>query len=83
MLTFTYLIRYHLTKSSLDGVALGYWKGGVSVYTNSPHYIASFKSSFPKIKTGIASINFKVTDAIHEDALERVIKSAMENRTEP
>ncbi len=45
-------------------VALGYWKNGVSLYTNGPHHIAEFKAKYPAIKTGKGSINFKVADVV-------------------
>ncbi|MFX1564896.1 MAG: DUF1801 domain-containing protein [Promethearchaeota archaeon] len=60
-------------------IALGYWKSGVSVYTDSPDHIAHFKEAHPTVKTGKASINFKVIDEIPVDAVESVIKHAMEN----
>ncbi len=60
-------------------VALGYWKDGVSIYTNNTDHIAQFKARYPTVKTGKASINFKMTDGIPIDAVESVIKHAMEN----
>ena len=60
-------------------VALGYWKRGVSIYTNSPDHISQFIAKYPTFKTGKASINFKITDEIPIDAVEEVIKHAMEN----
>ena len=60
-------------------VALGYWKEGISLYTNRPNLIAEFKSKYPTIKTGKGSINFKLTDAIPTAALKRVIRHAIEN----
>ena len=59
-------------------VGLGYWKQGVSVYTNGPHNIAEFKAEHPRIKTGKGSINFKVTDEVPVPALEKVITHAIE-----
>jgi uncharacterized protein YdhG (YjbR/CyaY superfamily) len=70
-------------KTSSGWAALGYWKSGVSVYTNGPHNISEFKAEFPHIKTGKGSINFKVTDALPKPALEKVITHAMEGRREP
>jgi uncharacterized protein YdhG (YjbR/CyaY superfamily) len=64
-------------------VALGYWKNGVSLYTNGLHHIAEFKASYPAIKTGKGSINFKVSDAVPAAALKRVIRHAMEHPKEP
>lgn len=65
-------------RSKTGWVALGYWKGGVSIYTNSPDHITQFTAAYPTVKTGKASINFKLTDEIPIDALEAVIKHAME-----
>ncbi len=59
-------------------VALGYWRQGVSLYTNGPHNIAEFKAQHPAIKTGKGSINFKVKDVVPVAALERVIRHAVE-----
>lgn len=58
-------------------VALGYWKDGVSVYTNGRHNIEEFRSAHPAVKTGIGTINFRVTDEIPMDSLSRVIHRAM------
>jgi hypothetical protein len=52
-------------------VALGYWKGGVSVCTNDPHHVAEFKAEYPEIKTGKGSINFKLTDEVRAAALNK------------
>jgi uncharacterized protein YdhG (YjbR/CyaY superfamily) len=64
-------------------LSLGYWKNGVSLYTTGPQYIARFKAGFPAIKTGHASINFKVTDVIPEAALKAVIQHAIDNPEQP
>jgi len=64
-------------------VSLGYWKNGVSLYTTGPQYIARFKAEYPAIKTGHASINFKVADAIPEDALKAVIRHALDYPERP
>ncbi|MGQ0569356.1 MAG: DUF1801 domain-containing protein [Armatimonadota bacterium] len=64
-------------------VALGYWKDGVSLYTNGPHHIAEFKAKCPAIKTGKGSINFKVTDSVPVAALKKVIKHAIEHPKHP
>ncbi|MFW9934261.1 MAG: DUF1801 domain-containing protein [Candidatus Thorarchaeota archaeon] len=63
-------------------VALGYWKGGVSVYTNNPSHIALFKAKHPEVKIGKASINFKITDEIPYETLVKVVEHAMENLNE-
>ncbi|MFN2387178.1 MAG: iron chaperone [Thermoanaerobaculia bacterium] len=61
-------------------VGLGYWKDGVSLYTNGPQHIADFKAAYPKIKTGKGSINFRVTDEVPFAGVKRVIRHAMEDR---
>jgi uncharacterized protein YdhG (YjbR/CyaY superfamily) len=59
-------------------LALGYWKNGVSLYTNGRHNIAEFKAKHPRIRTGTGSINFGVTDPLPVVSVERVVKHAME-----
>ncbi|MHB0856633.1 MAG: DUF1801 domain-containing protein [Anaerolineae bacterium] len=59
-------------------VALGYWKAGVSLYTNNPQHIAEFAARHPHIKTNKASINLKLTDEVPMEDLEQVIRHAME-----
>ena len=63
-------------------VALGYWKSGVSLYTNGPHHLSGFIREHPGIKTGKGSINFRLTDDIPEESLTRVITHAMEGLKE-
>ena len=63
-------------------VALGYWKGGVSLYTNGPHNLAGFKAEQPRVKTGKGSINFKLGDPIPIEAVEKVIRHAMKGMKE-
>lgn len=65
-------------KAKSGWVALGYWKGGVSVYTNNPRHIAPFKAKHPAIKTNKASINFKSSEAIPVGDLKQVITHAVE-----
>ena len=60
-------------------VALGYWKQGVSIYTNGPHHLAEFKAAFPGVKTGKGSINLRLSDDVPLEALRQVIRHAMEN----
>jgi uncharacterized protein YdhG (YjbR/CyaY superfamily) len=69
-------------KGTSGWVALGYWKGGVSLYTNGPHHIEKFRTEDPSIKTGKVSINFKITDTVLDEALEAVIHHAMKGLTE-
>jgi uncharacterized protein YdhG (YjbR/CyaY superfamily) len=64
-------------------VALGYWKGGVSLYTNSPDHIAAFRAKHPAIKTNKASLNFKIEDEIPVEDLKQVIIHAIERPGQP
>jgi uncharacterized protein YdhG (YjbR/CyaY superfamily) len=59
-------------------VSLGLWKDGVSLYTTGPEYIATFKSRHPAIKTGKASLNFKLGEELPEKDVRDVIKRAIE-----
>ena len=67
-------------KASAGWVGLGYWKGGVSLYTNNPKYIAALKKKYPAIKTNKASINLKLTDPFPAAELKKVIRGAMERK---
>lgn len=58
-------------------VGLGYWKEGVSIYTNGRHNIAGFRAAHPRIRTGTGTINFRLTDDIPEDSLAEVIHGVM------
>jgi len=60
-------------------VALGYWKQGVSLYTNGAHHLMQFKAAHPRIKTGTGSINLRLTDEFPEAALREVIRHAIEH----
>jgi uncharacterized protein YdhG (YjbR/CyaY superfamily) len=66
-------------KAKSGWVALGYWSGGVSIYTNGPQHIEEFKAKYPAVKTGKGSINFRVTDAVPVAALRKVIRHAIEH----
>ncbi len=59
-------------------VALGYWKKGVSLYTNSSEYIEEFIKKHPAFKADEGSINFKVTDAIPVADLKKIIRHVFE-----
>jgi uncharacterized protein YdhG (YjbR/CyaY superfamily) len=59
-------------------VSLGPWRDGVSLYTTGPQHIERFKSRHPAIKTGKASLNFRLTDEFPEQDLRQVIESAIE-----
>lgn len=62
---------------------LGYWKQGVSLYTNGPHHLAEFVEAHPRIKTGKGSINFRTSDRVPAEAVEKVVRSAVENVKPP
>jgi uncharacterized protein YdhG (YjbR/CyaY superfamily) len=70
-------------KTKTGWVSLGYWKNGVTIYTNGPHNIAEFKANYPAIKTGTGCINFRVTDVIPVEALKKVIVHVMEHSIKP
>ncbi|MBL7000452.1 MAG: DUF1801 domain-containing protein [Gammaproteobacteria bacterium] len=59
-------------------VALASQKHYVSLYTCTAQHIAGFKLEYPSIKTGKACINFKPHDPLPLEALQKVIKSAIE-----
>jgi uncharacterized protein YdhG (YjbR/CyaY superfamily) len=66
-------------KAKSGWVSLGYWKEGVSLYTNGPHHIDPFREKHPDIKTGKGSINFKLSDKIPVADLKKVIRHAIEH----
>ena len=66
-------------KAKSGWVALGYWSGGVSLYTNGPQHIEEFKTKYPAVKTGKGSINFRLTDSVPVRALRKVIRHAIEH----
>ncbi len=65
-------------KAKNGWVALGYWKGGASVYTNNPAFIEEFKRKNPRFKTGKASINLINGQPLPLEDLEQVIRLAVE-----
>ena len=65
-------------KAKSGGVALGYWKHGVSLYTNSSEYVEEFIEKHPAFKTDEGSINFKVTEAIPVTDIKKIIRRAFE-----
>ncbi len=64
-------------------VGLGYWKGGVTLYSEAIPMIAEFKRKHPAIKTGKGCINFKASDVLPQQDLEQVIRFAMEPGKHP
>ncbi len=67
---------YHLPTG---WVALGYWKQGVSLYTNGPAHLAAFKAAHPKKRLRKGSINFSINAPLPEDDIRIVITHAMEH----
>jgi len=73
------VLSYHVPTYRVKSgwVALGYRKGGVSLYTNGPHNLADFKAEQPRIKTGKGSINFIAGEPLPLASVEKVIRHAM------
>jgi uncharacterized protein YdhG (YjbR/CyaY superfamily) len=59
-------------------VSLGLWKDGVSLYTTDPRHIEPFKTKHPRVKTGKASLNFKLADELPEQDVREVVERAMQ-----
>ena len=59
-------------------VSLGLWQDGVSLYTTGPEYIEDFKAKHPKVKTGKASLNFRLGEELPERDIRQVIRRAIE-----
>jgi uncharacterized protein YdhG (YjbR/CyaY superfamily) len=51
----------------------------ISLYTCSASHLESYKQKYPQQKTGKGCINFRDSDEIHYDDLERVIRHAINN----
>ncbi|MGH2620033.1 MAG: iron chaperone [Anaerolineales bacterium] len=66
-------------KAKSGRVGLGFWKGGVSLYTYGAHHLEGFREKYPAIKTSTGTINFKLSDAVPEAALRQVIKHSIEH----
>ena len=58
-------------------VALANQKQYISVYTCGYHHIESFKTKYPKIKTGKGCINFRDTDEIPISDLWDIVRPAI------
>jgi uncharacterized protein YdhG (YjbR/CyaY superfamily) len=65
-------------KARGERISLGLWEKGVSLYTTDPQHIENFRSRHPTIKTGKASLNFKLTDELPEDDIREVIRQAIQ-----
>jgi uncharacterized protein YdhG (YjbR/CyaY superfamily) len=60
-------------------VAFANQKQYISLYTCSASHLESYKQKYPQQKTGKGCINFRDSDEIHYDDLERVIRHAINN----
>lgn len=60
-------------------VALANQKGYIPVYTCGYHQIESFKTKYPKIRTGKGCINFRDTDDVPISDLRALVKYAIEH----
>ena len=65
-------------KTGTGWVALGDWKGGVSVYPHGRQPVAAFRKKHPEIKTSAGTINLKINEAIPVDDIKEAIRHAME-----
>ncbi len=66
-------------KAKSGRVGLGYWKGGVSLYTYGAHHLEEFRGQYPAIKTSTGTINLKLSDSVPVAALKKVIKHSIEH----
>jgi uncharacterized protein YdhG (YjbR/CyaY superfamily) len=64
-------------KVSSRRVHLGYWKGGVSLYTSSKNF-AEFKAKHPHFQTSKGTLRFRSEDEVPLVDLTGVIRSAMD-----
>jgi uncharacterized protein YdhG (YjbR/CyaY superfamily) len=58
-------------------VGLGFRKDGISLYTQFPALINTFKTKHSQYKTGKACLNFKLKDIIPQESIKEVIRGAM------
>jgi hypothetical protein len=66
-------------KAKSGWVAVGYWKNGISLYTNDPRYLNELTDRYPGIRIENGGINFKVADTIPLAVLKQVIRHAIEH----
>jgi uncharacterized protein YdhG (YjbR/CyaY superfamily) len=59
-------------------VSLGVWKDGVSLYTTDPRHIEAFKQRHPSVKTGKASLNFRLSDELPENDVREAVARALQ-----
>jgi hypothetical protein len=64
-------------------IGLGYSEKGVSLYTSGPQHLADFRKEHPDIKAGKNSVDFNSTEDIPEEAVRKIIRSAIEEPTQP
>jgi hypothetical protein len=53
------------------------WKNGVSLYTTGAENFERFRSKHPTLKTGKASLNFKLTDEIPDWDVRDLLPQAL------
>ena len=66
-------------KTPKGWVALGHWKGGVSVYPRGRRNTDVFRAENPGFKTGAGTINLRTGEPLPIAALRKVIRLAMES----
>lgn len=66
-------------KTATGWVGLGYYKSGVTIYTNGPGHLAEFKARHPDMKGGKGSINFPNTRPLPLEDLHLIIRHAIEH----
>ena len=66
-------------KAKSGWVGLGFWKDGVSIYTNGLGHLAEFRALHPKVKGGKGSLNFKNSEPLPLADLKLIIVHAIEH----
>lgn len=57
---------------------LGVWKDWVSLYTTDPRHIKAFKQRHPSVKTGKASLAFRLSDEQPENDVREAVARALQ-----
>jgi Domain of unknown function (DU1801). len=60
-------------------VAIANQKSYVSLYTCGAHHIEAFKLAYPEYKAGQGCINFRMKDDIPLEAIQQVVRHAIEH----
>lgn len=76
----SYGVPIYQTKSGWVG--LGFWKDGVSIYTNGPGHLAEFRAKHPTVKGGKGSLKFKNSEPLPLEDLKLIIVHAIEHPKE-